>query len=237
MIHFTVNETEPAQCPSCWAETTTRIYQRLAGGLKKGDNDVKLFSLLSGTNYAELWVDNREDLDAAIYQAVAFVGNEPQDFKKAPRAQTFRLGDRPPIDIPKRIQKLTVGQNFAIRERLATMAKADPKLPLETLISYAMAVYLQPIIDQANFDPERAAELEEEILEMPIADTYPVGFFLLRRLTRNGGSGMRFWFRQRAMRLRSALRWPRWLRLRSSSPSSRSARLISTPRHTERSPA
>ncbi len=204
MLIFNVNG-EKVSCPVNWEEATTRVYQRLASDLKEGDNAVKVFSILTGKNYTQLWEASDETLEAAIYQATAFVVNSPQEFKKKPRAKTFRFKDGRTVTIPEKIHRMTVGQNFQIRQEMRKAAKEGK--PVESLISIALAIYLQPLLDAAPFDFDRAVELEAEIAEMSIFDTYPAGFFLLNRLLNSGPALM-------PLSLSSKIRWWRlWPRL------------------------
>ena len=105
------------------------------------------------------------------------------------------------ILIPTKLESMTVGQNFQIR---SAMAKANN---LESLISLACAVYLQPIVDQSKFDFNRAKELESEILEMNIYDIFPIGFFLLKRLNSSGRNGILSWLLKRLNNLKKMLAW------------------------------
>lgn len=58
-------------------------------------------------------------------------------------------------------------------------------------ISFAVAVYLQPFYDKAEFDLDRAKNLEQFILQMPIKEIYPVGFFLLTKQLKSGSGFIR----------------------------------------------
>lgn len=191
MIHLSVND-KPVVVPSCWEEMTCHVYQRLMGETKEGDNAVQVFSALTGTPFAKVWESDKEDLDAAIYQAASFVFNTPQTFKTEHRAKTFRLGGKT-VAVPEKISRLTVGQNFQLRQELVKARKEGK--PLETLLSVALAVYLQPLVDVNQYNLDRARELEAEILKMNIFEVYPTAFFLLSRLQNSGDSGMQLLLR------------------------------------------
>lgn len=79
---------------------------------------------------------------------------------------------------------MTLGQNFHIR---AEMAKATN---IESLISFATAIYLQPLIDESDFDLTRARMLEEQILDLNVFEIFPIGFFLLSKLNNSGSVGL-----------------------------------------------
>jgi hypothetical protein len=189
---------EKASCPVCWEEVTVRTYQRLKTEAKEGDHAVKVFAILTGTDFSRVWEAQAEDLEIAIYQATAFVFNSPEEFRTAPKPTYFYL-DGKEILLPSNLGKLSVGQNFRMRQEMARAAKEGA--PMESLLSIALSIYLQPIVDVAPFDMDRAKELEAQILDLNIFDVFPAAFFLLSRLrdSGNGGTGflllplMRFW--------------------------------------------
>lgn len=222
---YTINEALESErtirCPVDWREMTLDIFQRLYRERNEGDDPVRIFSILTDTSYEQLWNEQSEILEAEIYRAVAFVKNAAQTFRAKPgKDEVIRIGGKK-VAYPTKLDKLTVGQNFMIRSKLAQAEK--DKQPLETLISYAAAVYLQPIADQAPFDVERVKEIEQELLTRNIYDVYPIGFFWLSKLNNSGAGGLLFWLqrkRQTARRKMKSLSWPR---LRSSIRSTISA--------------
>ena len=183
---FSVNG-KKIKCPSCWEDgVTVHTFQRILTEVKEGDDLVKVFSILTGTDYKGIWESHSEDLEAGLYQATSFIFNQPQDFRREPRPTTFHL-DGKNILVPEKIGRLTVGQNFRMRQELSSAAKEGR--PLESLLSIALAIYLQPIVDLKPFDMDRARVLEKEILQMSVCDVFPTAFFLLTRLQNTGPSG------------------------------------------------
>lgn len=197
MLSLQVND-KPVKCPVCWEESTVRVYQNVINELAEGDNNIKVFSVLTRTNYTSLWDETSEILEAEIYRATAFVFNQPHDFRDKPMPKSIKLRGKI-IPIPSQIQKMTVGQNFHIRSAMA------PGKPLEGLISLACAVYLQPLVDGSKFDWTSAKQLEEEILEMNIYEVFPIGFFLLSKLNNSGASGLLAWLQRKLSRVNSIL--------------------------------
>jgi hypothetical protein len=180
---FVVNENLKVECPSCWENTKLKHFQGVARDCVTGDSNIKVFCALTGAAYNAVEESNSEDLDAGLYQAVAFVTNQPQTFRDVAAPNYIKLRGKN-ILIPREIQRLTVGQNFQMR---VEMSKAKN---LESIISIAAAIYLQPLVDESKFNFERAKELEAEILEMNIFEIFPIGFFLLNRLNSSGKSGI-----------------------------------------------
>lgn len=212
MLSLQVND-KPVKCPACWEEATVRVYQNVINELAEGDNNIKVFSVLTGTNYSSLWDETSEILEAEIYRATAFVFNQPHDFRDKPMPKSIKLRGKI-IPIPTQLQKMSVGQNFHIRSAMA------PGKPLEGLISLACAVYLQPLVDGSKFDWTSAKQLEEEILEMNIYEVFPIGFFLLSKLNNSGAGGLLSWLQRRLSKANSiltSLKLPVWRSSRSLS--------------------
>lgn len=227
---YTLNERMPderqVRCPVGWQEVDLDTFQRLYREGRKDDNDIKTFSILTATSYDALWNEQSELLEAEIYRAVAFVANQEQDFRRKPGTNEIIRIDGKKVAYPTKLDKLTVGQNFMIRGRLAKAEK--DKHPLETLISYATAVYLQPIVDGGSFNHDRALEIERDLLSRNIYEVFPIGFFWLSKLNNSGAGGLLFWLRrirQTARRMLRSLSWPAW---KSSSRSTTLACLMLT---------
>lgn len=189
MLYFEVND-KTVECLATWKEAKTKVFQNLMRDCNEGDDMVKVFSVITGTNYNALWESTSEDLQAGLYQAVAFVFNEPQTFRDEPLPKRMKVGGKT-VEIPKNLHKMTVGQNFHMRAAMATAKN------LESLLSLAVAVYLQPFVDDGKFNYTRAREIEAEVLEMNIYDVFPVGFFLLSKLTNSGANGLLSWLRKK----------------------------------------
>lgn len=166
----------------------------------EGDNPVKVFSILTGMSYTAIEESKSEEIEVGLYQATAFVFNQPQTFRDEPLPKSIKLSGKT-ILIPTKLESMTVGQNFQIR---AEMVRAKN---LESLISLACAIYLQPIVDQSKFDFNRAKELEAEILELNIYDIFPIGFFLLKRLNNSGQGGLLYSLQKRLNNLKMMLSW------------------------------
>lgn len=199
MLYFDINDKQ-VECPVSWAEAKTKIFVNFYSHCMEGDDMVKVFSTITGTNYNSVWDSTSEDLMAGLYQAVAFIFNEPQDFRKAPIPKSIKLAGKTVL-IPQELHKLTVGQNFHMRGLIATAKN------MESLVSIAVAIYLQPLVDESKFDFDRAKEIEKQVLEMNIYDVFPIGFFLLSKLTNYGANGLLSWLRNKLTQLKRTHSW------------------------------
>lgn len=195
---FTSKRELKAETPGCWAKTATAQYERLISEWDEKDL-VQAFSILTGIEAKT--VSNMVDpnLEDWLFVATDYLFREPQYFKELPLPEIITIRGKE-IKIPKKVEGFTIGQSIQVRQKL------DEVKMYEELISYAVAVYLQPKVDGGEFDDDKAMELQEEIKKLPITVTYPIGFFLLRKLMKHGTNGWSF-----AHRIRHQLR-RLWLR-------------------------
>lgn len=198
------------KCPTSWFDTTTGQYQRIKS--VKEPDILKLFCVLIGCDFDEIASSRLPSVERAMWDVAKYVLTEPEYFRSMPIPDSIRI-DGVRYKIPKKIDNLTIQQNMIIRQALA-----QPDVSLEQLISLAMATFIQPIID-GKFDVEKSRELEKRIQEMPIDETFPIGFFLLNRALTFGRVGLRYWIARlnpmnwkkkliRSLALRNLIRLP-----------------------------
>jgi hypothetical protein len=223
MLKYLVND-KKTDIPTCWEEATARHFQNIYRIESEDREDpIRCFGALTGMPFVAVAESTNEDLDAAVYQVTAFIFNQPQKFRDVAPPEKIRLLGKNVI-IPKDLGKLTVAQNFHIR---AAIAKSNN---LESLISLAAAIYLQPLIDGAKFNITRAKEIEEHILDMNIFEIFPVGFFWLSKLNNSGASGLLGWLLNKLTRLSFARLWQSSLALSVWILFTMSASLIAMPK-------
>ncbi len=148
-----------------------------------GSDLVQLFSILSGMEYKALRDTHDYVLEEQLLNATKFVYEEPMAFKEAKVPHWITINSRQ-VRIPAHIGGLSIGQSIHVRQAL------DKVKTWEELLAFVVAIYIQPIYDEADFDYHRAMELEQDILKLPITETYPLGFFLLKPLMKYGQSTM-----------------------------------------------
>lgn len=219
MVIYRVNTSSgliSVKAPVSWEETSTLLFEELYRNEVTVEDPLRTFSVITGLEIEEIATSNDRDLEAGLYQVNAFVFNQPEAFRQLPVPNRIRIRGEW-ITIPRnKIDKHTIAQGLAIRKELRTAVN------LESVISMAIAVYLQPIIDREPFDLSKARELRREIQALPIFETFPLGFFLAKKHAKRGPSGTGFW-RQLLLRLKSFVkRSPSSPTLKSSSRSGRS---------------
>lgn len=187
--------------PEWWGEVTTAQYQRLVTEWDACDL-VKLFSIMSGIDAKVLSDTHDPDLEAALFETVRFVYDTKPIFKET-KPPLFVTIEGKKIKIPRKLGSLSIGQNIMVRQRM------DSAKTFDELISIVTAIYLQPFYDLKNeeimksigtdfdktveskageFDSSKVDDLHEKVLRLPITETYPIGFFLLRPLMKSGTS-------------------------------------------------
>jgi hypothetical protein len=166
--------------PDSWAKVTTHQFQRLATEWDSSDL-VQLFSILSGIEYKALRDTHDYILEEQLLNATKFVYNEPMAFKEAKLPHWVTINSRQ-CRIPAHIGTLSIGQSIHVRQAL------DKAKAWEELISFVVAIYIQPAFDESDFDYHRAVELKADIEKLPITETYPLAFFLLKPILKYGGN-------------------------------------------------
>lgn len=208
MIKVSDKDGKSISLPTCWDDTTTDMYQKYVKLWDRQDRAL-LFSIQSGYDYDLVRKSRDYELQRIIDKTTLYPFVENIDWDKLPLPTVLKIREKY-VTIPKSIEKLTIEQNLIIKSAMTRVTD------LRELISFACAVYLQPIYTGGEFDKEEYTALEEVIKKMPIKDIYPIGFFLLRQLTSTGRNGYLDW-RQAIQRLTmNAVQLPRWLTLRDS---------------------
>lgn len=164
--------------PSKLSECSTDTFQKIADWdadkpLSERDR-VKLYAILCDKPYEVILNNDDETLSGALWECSRFVYEDPID-ETLPKFIQFRKRD---LAINKNY-KMTIGQGIHLRQ--AINSGVNPN----TLISLAVAIYLQPLVDGV-FDYDKAKEYEKEVRAMPITVTYPIGFFFLSKLRPSG---------------------------------------------------
>lgn len=166
----------PYECPACWTELSAHKYIRM---MKEWDQEkdledrdfFKLFNILTGSDFKKVAIT--DEIEAIIWSCVHWVIDERFEFSST-LPKVLQVGDKS-IFIPADPGHLSIGQNIMVRQAI------EGTKSLEENIAVAAAIYLQPLYDEGKFDADRAMELQEKILDMPVYLVYPVGFFLLNR--------------------------------------------------------
>ena len=206
----TVNN-EKVRIPSSWEELKTGTWIRIIRDWQPEIKDIaqkdyfELFKILTGKKWKGFLPNAKNE--EKVWSCVRWVIEQPFDFAEKPESIIIRdkLIKIPPIG------SLSIGQNIYLRQQL------EKTEDIRLLIAKATAVYLQPLVDECKFDVEKAKELEDEIMLMPVCKVYPVGFFLLIRAINSGWkplSGLNLTVSNLVTRLR--LMFQRWQRLTGS---------------------
>jgi len=190
MLALKANDNMNIRCITSWQECNTRIFQRIVKDWEpkkpiEERNQVLLFSILTETPFKDVLESRDPELEAIIYQCTAFVYEQAMYFK-SDQVEVIKLRGQL-ISVPKKLEALTVEQNMHIRRAMKTAEN------LEELISLACSVYLQPLVDGGPYNHDKAMTLEKEILELPIWQTFAVGFFYLSKLHNSGRYGLLSW--------------------------------------------
>lgn len=190
------NEHTEALIPSGYNDLTTDQLQRIVKEWD-GKDKLKIFSILLGSEIDGLTYSKDEKLIKSFWQCIQFLYTERIEWDQLPLPEFFAWQDddgMKQIKIPKNLGRLSLGQNIAIRDAMDNVLREmtvdriafTKDFPYETILAYTCSVYLQPLITNSQFDDEKAAEIEKQILILPAIKMYPIAFFFLNQLMNSG---------------------------------------------------
>lgn len=169
--------------PDKMDQVSTETYQRLVSVTDR----FEAYSIICGIPRGTLERLISPDLELALSNSLTLIKSD-QSFKDKPIPKRLIIEDVE-VKITQKIEGLSIGQSIHVREHLEKCKF------YEEAISLAVAIYLQPNYDNLPFDLDQALELEEDILKLPITETYPIGFFLLSLMMNNGNDFISRWSR------------------------------------------
>ena len=179
-VTVTTNKGEKKiQVPQSWDEVTTENFQKLYS--IKEQTPVSIFTAICGLPDKFLYDTSSDKLTQSLLSVTSFVTE--QEFRKKPVPKYANVKGKhkiEKIELPKKLGSLSVGQNIHVKEKI------DEAQYYEQCISWALAVYLQPIYYNQDFDYDQVILLHNKILQTPITQTFNLGFFLLNRVPKSG---------------------------------------------------
>lgn len=209
-----IHNGKKTKAPVCWQEVTVEQAQAIARDWDCTDK-IKLFNILTDTEYET--VKQSTEIGGTFWDIIQFA-YFPFSVKNSIVPSVFKINGKI-ISVPKKVGKLSIGQSIAVRERMEQVQERIKKASegkehfkkytftegfyFDEMISFAVAVYLQPLYDESKFDDQRALELERDILKMAITDVYALGFFLLSQQLNYGKKSIRHLLLKIVQRMRS----------------------------------
>ena len=164
--------------PDRWSEVTVEHFCNPY--FLSGDS-ISLLSVLSGIDRNTL-LNSKEDITGQLLRMTNFIAMDAKGFNIKDKPKTFKLRGVS-CTVPQDIEVERVGQKIMLQD---AMIKA--KFVYEA-IPEAIAIYLQPGINNGVFDDQALPELVEEIKQLRIVDVYPIAHFFLtswKSLMKNG---------------------------------------------------
>lgn len=173
MIPLKIGEIK-TNIPTSWDEITLRQYMDLQT-YREDLNILRLLSILTGVEYRILLNVNADSFDERIMDSIEFI-KEPIDI--------YTLEESDVLDWKGRELKVpdpsthTIGQKLALQSKIRQLQETGEGSHA-ILVSYAIAIYMQPLIDKSEFDDTRVEEIRNDVLALPLVKAYPLGSFFL----------------------------------------------------------
>lgn len=187
MVHVKINGRK-LLCPGCYSELKLKdfVWLRTQWDPDKEIEDkdyVSMFCRLTGTNFK---TPSDAYIQVTIWNCIKWVIEEKFDMPGVPKVIEI---EGKIVRIPDDIGSLSIGQMIHIRRRMESDKFDDDS------ISFAVAVFLQPLYDESDFNIARVKELEAIISDMPAYLAWPIGFFFLKQALNYGKRFVTGWSR------------------------------------------
>ena len=167
--------------PSSWEEVTVQqfIALEVSGGYQG-----KYVQLLQDLTGAPLPViqNTKTDLQLQIRSALEFIITKPPNWNKLARRDKYKFKGAF-FEVPENLELETALQKILVQNKLNSTKNVAECIP------YVIAVYMQKVIN-GYFDEQKAAVLEEEVLQMPIVEMFSLATFFFRRLLKYKRGGI-----------------------------------------------
>ena len=168
--------------PRGYKNLTAREFQNIFTGWKEDlakpeeERDFcNLFRALTGLTIA----NPSPETQTAVEELLSWVVDEPVPYTKE-FPQTLYVEGRT-VKLPRVVGSLTYGQNVMVKQAL------DGAKYYEEILVLATAIYIQQAFDESEkFIPSRARELALVLERYPAQLIYPIGFFTVSLVARNG---------------------------------------------------
>ena len=178
MIPFKLGDKE-FNLPTSYGELSHRQYMDLLN-LKDPNDFIGILSILSGLHREDWELCQDSMIDIAIMPHISFL-NELFD-------KEYILPDTIEIDgvrykLPGTIEVNTFGQKLALQRCIANAEKKG--LAEIEVYPYVVALYMQPIVTESEYNEDKVEKLEEKIRDCRIDEVFPIASFFLLNSVRS----------------------------------------------------
>lgn len=179
-IEINLDKGKTYYLPERWEEVTVKQWLELRFAERFSD----VLSVLASIPIEKVRQATDLTLDTRISPYLKWIETQPDwENLKPPKKVMFKGKEiRIPSDLGystfEQVEnlKITVSQELERQQDKESFTYHDIIVP-------AVSEYLQPLYDGTTYDTDRAKEYEEEVLQMPILEVYPIAsFFLLNYL-------------------------------------------------------
>lgn len=159
--------------PSGWDEIT---FRQLVSLRQDSTGEVgRLLEILTGIE-RQAWMNMHIGITGTIAGLLEWV-SQKIDWYSLPVPKTIRIGEKK-YKVPFDLGLKTFGQKITLE---AKVQKAmEEKRDLFEIMPDVMAIYFQPLVDDAPFNDERVEEIKDLFYDCPAVHVFPIAAFFLR---------------------------------------------------------
>lgn len=164
-------KTIKAEAPQNWNEVKLKHYINL----ETDKSAIEMLAFMSDVDRLAL-LNTKKDLTPVLNLVVRFLNQNPPDFKKVKPSRYIVLGGKK-IKLPSDLNEISFGQSAMIEKALQ-----DNEGDQRKALPMALAVVLQPLFDNGDFDDKRVNDVLEMVNDLPIIEALPAVFFFYQTL-------------------------------------------------------
>jgi hypothetical protein len=173
MIKFKLDGKEYA-CPTSWKDVTAEQFIKLKEW--NGIDFVMLLSIITGVPYVTMFQTKTIDIDEKLSPFIEFL-KTPID--KAEKTSSLLI-DGKQYPFPKDLTEYTLGQKLDAQTAIKQCVDVDKDLT--NCMIKVTAIYMQPIVQECDYDTKKAEQFERVISKCSALEVFNMSMFFFVKL-------------------------------------------------------
>lgn len=167
--------------PVSYDEITVGQFEMIRS-LKPSDKESKLISIITGISepIIEEWDIEQAD---EIMEVLSFLSTDKIDISNYPMPNEIEIGGKV-INPNVNVRVATIDQRWSFERRLWPSLVANGGV-IDTNLSEAIAIYLQPQITGEKFNDDNLDPTIEMVKKLPVLKAYPIAYFFTNACVRS----------------------------------------------------
>lgn len=167
--------------PTSWADVSVRQFneiKKIDVADERYNSICKMLEIFTGISATEWFEMEASEVDTNTILLMLEFCKDPIQWDSLKAPESIKIGGKD-ITIPKDINMSTYGQIVVFDTKVIPLIHSEGSI--SSVVHSAVAIFLQPLITGKKFNADLLAETENQILDLPIYQVFPLASFFLRR--------------------------------------------------------